>query len=118
MNRAARKPATDATFLGGVKGRRCDGTWSGTGVIWRGSGPVGPVAEADPDGWWRCVEVHLRGPLLCSRAVLPGMLARRKGRIVNVASGAGTRAIPDLSAYVVSKAALIRLTENLADEVR
>jgi NAD(P)-dependent dehydrogenase (short-subunit alcohol dehydrogenase family) len=81
-------------------------------------GPVGPLAECDPGGWWRCVEVNLRGPLLCSRAVLPGMLARRRGRIVNVASGAGTRAIPNLSAYVTSKAALIRLTENLAAEVQ
>src|SRR5262245_18685892 len=81
-------------------------------------GPVGPLAQADPDAWWRTVEVNLRGPLLCSRAVLPGMLARRRGRIVNVASGAGARAIPHLSAYVTSKAALIRLTENLAAEVR
>jgi NAD(P)-dependent dehydrogenase (short-subunit alcohol dehydrogenase family) len=81
-------------------------------------GPVGPLAEADPDEWWRCLEVNLRGPLLCSRAVLPGMLARGSGRIVNVASGAGTRAIPNLSAYVTSKAALLRLTENLAAEVR
>ncbi|HYT90024.1 MAG TPA: SDR family oxidoreductase [Gemmataceae bacterium] len=81
-------------------------------------GPIGPLADSDPDEWWRCVEVNLRGPLLCSRAVLPGMLRRRRGRIVNVASGAGTRAIPYLSAYVTSKAALIRLTENLATEVQ
>jgi NAD(P)-dependent dehydrogenase (short-subunit alcohol dehydrogenase family) len=81
------------------------------------AGPVGPLAESDPDAWWRCVEVNLRGPLVCSRAVLPGMLARRRGRIVNVASGAGTRALPFLSAYVVSKTAVIRLTENLAAEV-
>jgi NAD(P)-dependent dehydrogenase (short-subunit alcohol dehydrogenase family) len=46
------------------------------------------------------------------------MLARRRGRIVNVASGAGTRAIPHLSAYITSKAAVIRLTENLAAEVQ
>jgi NAD(P)-dependent dehydrogenase (short-subunit alcohol dehydrogenase family) len=81
-------------------------------------GPIGPLAESDPDAWWRCVEVNLRGPLLCCRAVLPGMLARRRGRIVNVASGAGTQAIPYLSAYVTSKAGLIRLTENLAAEVK
>jgi NAD(P)-dependent dehydrogenase (short-subunit alcohol dehydrogenase family) len=80
-------------------------------------GPLGALAEVDPDEWWRCVEVNLRGPLLCSRAVLPGMLARRRGRIVNVASGAGTHPIPNLSAYVTSKAALIRMTENLAAEV-
>jgi NAD(P)-dependent dehydrogenase (short-subunit alcohol dehydrogenase family) len=81
-------------------------------------GPIEPLAESDPDDWWRCVEVNLRGPLLCSRAVLPGMIARRRGRIVNVASGAGTRAIPTLSAYVTSKAALIRMTETLAAEVQ
>lgn len=80
--------------------------------------PFGPLAEIDPDEWWRCLEVNLRGPLLCSHAVLPRMIRRRRGRIINVASGAGTRAIPALSAYVVSKAALIRLTENLAAEVR
>jgi NAD(P)-dependent dehydrogenase (short-subunit alcohol dehydrogenase family) len=80
-------------------------------------GPVGPLVECDPDEWWQCVEVNLRGPLRCSRAVLPGMLARRRGRIVNVASGAGTRPIVNLSAYATSKAALIRLTENLAAEV-
>ena len=80
-------------------------------------GPIGPLADTDADAWWRCLEINLRGPLLCARAVLPGMLARRRGRIVNIASGAGTRAIPYLSAYVTSKAALIRLTENLAAEV-
>jgi NAD(P)-dependent dehydrogenase (short-subunit alcohol dehydrogenase family) len=82
------------------------------------AGPIGPLAGSDPDEWWRCVEINLRGPLLCTRAVLPGMLARRRGCIINVASGAGTRAIPNLSAYVTSKAALIRLTENLAAEVQ
>jgi NAD(P)-dependent dehydrogenase (short-subunit alcohol dehydrogenase family) len=82
------------------------------------AGPVGPLAGTDPDEWWRCLEVNLRGPLLCSRAVLPGMLARHRGRIVNVASGAGTQAIPNLSAYVTGKAALIRLTETLAAEVK
>jgi NAD(P)-dependent dehydrogenase (short-subunit alcohol dehydrogenase family) len=81
-------------------------------------GPIGPLAETDPDARWRCMEVNLRGPLVCSRAVLPGMLARRRGRIVNVASGAGTRDKPYLSAYVTSKAALIRLTENLAAELQ
>src|SRR5207302_8270975 len=47
---------------------------------------------------------------------LPGMIRRGGGRIVNVASGAGTYAIPDMSAYVASKTALIRLSEQLALE--
>jgi NAD(P)-dependent dehydrogenase (short-subunit alcohol dehydrogenase family) len=80
-------------------------------------GPIGPIVETDPEEWWRCQEINLRGPLLCTRAVLAGMVARRRGRIINVASGAGTIAIPYLSAYIVSKAALIRLTEVLAAEV-
>jgi NAD(P)-dependent dehydrogenase (short-subunit alcohol dehydrogenase family) len=80
--------------------------------------PFGPLAEVDAEEWWRCLEVNLRGPMLCSRLVLPGMMARGRGRIVNVASGAGTAAIPNLSAYVVSKSALIRLSECLAAEAR
>jgi NAD(P)-dependent dehydrogenase (short-subunit alcohol dehydrogenase family) len=81
-------------------------------------GPIGPTWETDPDDWWRCLEVNLRGPMLCSRAVLSGMIARGGGRIVNVASGAGTFAIPYLGAYVTSKTALIRFTEILALEAR
>ena len=80
--------------------------------------PIGPVAEVDPYAWWRCVEVNLRGPMLCSRLLLPEMLARGKGRIINVASGAGTAGIANLSAYVASKAALIQFSECLANEVR
>ena len=80
------------------------------------AGPIGPTWETDPDDWWRCLEVNLRGPMLCSRAVLPGMIARGGGRIVNVASGAGTFAIPYLGTYVTSKTALIRFTEILALE--
>jgi len=79
-------------------------------------GPVGPLAATDPDDWWQALEVNLRGPLYCTRAVLPGMLARGHGRIVNVSSGVGLTAIPMLSAYVVSKTALYRLSENLAAE--
>jgi NAD(P)-dependent dehydrogenase (short-subunit alcohol dehydrogenase family) len=80
------------------------------------AGPIGPTWETDPDAWWRCLEVNLRGPMLCSRAVLPRMIANGGGRIVNVASGAGTFAIPYLGAYVTSKTALIRFTEILALE--
>jgi NAD(P)-dependent dehydrogenase (short-subunit alcohol dehydrogenase family) len=82
------------------------------------AGPAGPTWEADPDAWWRCQEVNLRGPFLCCHAALPGMITRRRGRIINVASAAGTVAVPYLSAYVTSKAALIRFTETLAYESR
>jgi NAD(P)-dependent dehydrogenase (short-subunit alcohol dehydrogenase family) len=80
--------------------------------------PAGPTWEVDPDEWWRNLEINLRGAFLCAHAVLPGMVARRRGRIINVASGAGLAAIPYGSAYVVSKTALIRFAENLAAETR
>jgi len=84
-----------------------------------GSGPpFGPTWESDPEEWWRNVETNLKGPLLCCHAILPGMIRRKQGRIINVASAAGTCSVPYMSAYVTSKAALIRLTEVLADEVR
>ena len=67
------------------------------------------------DDWWRVIEVNLRGPCLCARAVLPGMVARRRGRIINVSSNAGVRPTPPYSAYSTSKAALIRLTDSLAE---
>lgn len=82
------------------------------------AGPSGPTWEADPQDWWHCQEVNLRGSFLCCHAVLPKMIARRKGRIINVASAAGTISVPYLSAYVTSKAALIRFSETLAFEVR
>ena len=79
--------------------------------------PFGPFHDDSIEEWWRTLEVNLRGPAVWCRAVLPGMIARRSGRIINVASGAGTVAIPYLSAYVTSKTALIRLTEVVAAEV-
>jgi NAD(P)-dependent dehydrogenase (short-subunit alcohol dehydrogenase family) len=77
---------------------------------------LGVVADIDADDWWREVEVNLRGPLLFAKAVLPGMIVRRRGRIINIASGAGLQAIATGSAYCVSKAALIRLSEAIALE--
>jgi NAD(P)-dependent dehydrogenase (short-subunit alcohol dehydrogenase family) len=76
------------------------------------------IWKADPDEWWRTVEINLRGPFLCTRAVLPGMIERRRGRIINVTSGTSTTDTPYGSAYVASKAGLNRFTSSLAREVR
>jgi len=78
--------------------------------------PMGPFADASFERWWRTMEVNLKGPALWSRAVLPSMVARRRGRIINLASIAGGRAISNWTAYVTSKTALIRLSETLALE--
>jgi NAD(P)-dependent dehydrogenase (short-subunit alcohol dehydrogenase family) len=71
--------------------------------------------EGAADDWWRVIEINLRGPFLCARAVLPSMIRRRHGRIINLASGAGGRPFRYYSAYPVSKAALFRLTDSLAE---
>ncbi|HZT52862.1 MAG TPA: SDR family oxidoreductase [Gaiellaceae bacterium] len=78
---------------------------------------VGPVADADPRVWWGDVEVNLKGTFLCTRAVLPAMLGRRAGRIVNVASYAATGPRPFATAYAASKAAVLRFSDSLAAEV-
>jgi NAD(P)-dependent dehydrogenase (short-subunit alcohol dehydrogenase family) len=80
--------------------------------------PFGPLWETDVDEWWRGMEINVRGPMVCSRAVLPGMVARKHGRIINVSSGAGTMAMPFYSSYVISKTALNRFAECLALETR
>ncbi|MFF7368550.1 SDR family NAD(P)-dependent oxidoreductase [Streptomyces tricolor] len=77
-----------------------------------------PFAEWDPDDWWQVIETNLRGPALLCRALLPGMLARRSGYIVNINSLQGSKVSGAGSAYGVSKAGLMRLTDALADEVR
>lgn len=73
-----------------------------------------PLWEEDRDEWWQILEVNLRGPMLFAHAVLPGMITRRRGYIVNVNSLAGTRPFRIYSAYVVSKAGLFRMTDVLA----
>jgi NAD(P)-dependent dehydrogenase (short-subunit alcohol dehydrogenase family) len=79
-------------------------------------GPIGPLWEVDADDWWTTMDVNLRGILLCSQLVLPDMVAQRHGRIINVTSQAGAYRWPLVSAYSVSKAAVVKLTENLAHE--
>jgi NAD(P)-dependent dehydrogenase (short-subunit alcohol dehydrogenase family) len=75
------------------------------------AGSGGALWEWDPDDWWRT------GPMLCSRTVLPGMIVRRRGIILNVGSNAGVRPLPANTAYGTSKAALLRFSESLAAAV-
>lgn len=80
------------------------------------TGPLAMTWEMTDADWWRCMDINVRGPMLCSNAVLPAMIDRQRGRIVAVASGAGLGPMPGASVYSVSKTALIRLCENLAVE--
>jgi NAD(P)-dependent dehydrogenase (short-subunit alcohol dehydrogenase family) len=74
------------------------------------------IAKVDPAAWWQEIEINLRGPFLYCHAVLPEMLSRGSGRIINVASIAGLEGGTSCSAYGVSKTALIRFSETLALE--
>lgn len=78
----------------------------------------GTVLEMEPEEWERIHRVNVLGTLHATRAVLPGMIARRRGDIVNVASTAGEKGAASTAAYAASKAAVLRLTESLAAEVR
>jgi 3-oxoacyl-[acyl-carrier protein] reductase len=69
---------------------------------------------ADPVAWWQVMEVNLLGPMLLAHEVVPRMLQRGGGRVLEMASGVGLRAEPPYSAYSVSKAALLRWVDNLA----
>ena len=76
---------------------------------------IGPIWTVDPGEWWQDVETNLRGPFNCSRAVLPGMLDRRRGRIINLAGGGAATSFPNGSGYGTSKAGLLRFTESVSD---
>ncbi|MGA8978925.1 MAG: SDR family NAD(P)-dependent oxidoreductase [Pedococcus sp.] len=69
-----------------------------------------PIHEADPEQWWRTMEVNVLGPFLVTHAVLPHMVAAGTGRVINLNSGAGVRPGAVASAYHASKTALARLT--------
>jgi NAD(P)-dependent dehydrogenase (short-subunit alcohol dehydrogenase family) len=73
-----------------------------------------PLWEADPDQWWDVVTSHVKGGFLLCRALVPWMVLRNHGRIINIASGQSLRVNPDYSAYGVAKTGLLRITEALA----
>lgn len=72
-----------------------------------------PLWEADPAEWRRVLEADVLGPFHCVRAVVPGMVARGGGRVIDLNSGSGTRDTPVYSAYNASKTALFRIGGGL-----
>ncbi len=78
----------------------------------------GPFWEIEPATFDRVMETNFLGAVRCTRAVLPHMIARRAGRIVNISSPAGKRGIPGVSAYSASKFALNGWSEALRVELR
>jgi NAD(P)-dependent dehydrogenase (short-subunit alcohol dehydrogenase family) len=78
-----------------------------------------PVAQLSPEAWDEMIDTNLTGVFLSNRAVLPAMMAQRRGQILNVSSSRGaTEGQPYASAYCASKFGVMGLSEALAEEVR
>lgn len=81
-------------------------------------GPKGTIEDVNWQEWVRAIEINLYGSILMCRAVLPHFKAQGRGKIVQLSGGGATNPLPRISAYAVSKAAVIRFIETLAEEVR
>ena len=114
--------AVDVTDLAAVEAAR-DATlrtFERIDILINNAGIAGPnVATWDypPAAWEEVLRVNLTGPFNCCRALVPHMMARNYGRIVNVASIAGKEGNPNAPAYSASKAGLIALTKSLGKEL-
>jgi len=80
-------------------------------------GPIGPLVDNDIESWCQTVEINLLGLIRITKSVLPQMIARGSGAIINLSGGGATGPKPGYSAYAASKTAVVRLTEVLAHEL-
>jgi NAD(P)-dependent dehydrogenase (short-subunit alcohol dehydrogenase family) len=117
---AMRADVTDAAAMRDVVARIVDSAGHLDVLINNaaGPGPVGPTADIDLEDWWDTQRVNVAGPLTAAQAALKVMIPAGRGRIINLVSPAGIQRWPYATAYSVSKAALIKLSENLAAELR
>ncbi|MCJ8163551.1 3-ketoacyl-ACP reductase [Pontibacter sp. E15-1] len=83
-----------------------------------GTGSFGKFLELEPEAWENIIKVNLMGVYYTTRAVLPDMISRATGDIINISSTAGQRGAAVTSAYSASKFAVMGLTESLMQEVR
>ena len=91
---------------------RLDGLVTAAGVL----APIGPIGSYEPAEFWRTLEINLLGTLLAVHHCLPALRAAR-GAVVTFSGGGATGPLPRYDAYAASKAAVVRLTENLASEL-
>ena len=101
--------------------RKTQETFSTVDVLVNNAALIGPprfVAAVDSSEWRLALEVNLIGAYYCCQAVLPVMIEKKSGKIINVTSGLGQRAYPRFCAYAVSKAGLIQLTRSLSEELK
>jgi 3-hydroxy acid dehydrogenase / malonic semialdehyde reductase len=90
--------------------------WSAIDILVNNAGlaaGLSPVQAGDPDDWDRMVDTNVKGLLYVTRAVLPGMIERRRGHVVNIGSIAGHETYPNGAVYCATKAAVDRITTGL-----
>ncbi len=81
-------------------------------------GPMGPTESVSLAEWRRAMDVNLYGVLLPCRAMIPHFKKNGRGKIIVLSGGGATNPLPNISAYAASKAAVVRLVETLAEELR
>lgn len=79
-------------------------------------GPIGPILSTSLSDWEKVMRTNLTSAFLCSRAVLPTMMAKKEGKIINVATTMTPR--PNLTPYMVAKGGLIQFTKQLSRELK
>ena len=81
-------------------------------------GPKGPIESVDWNDWLKAIEININGSVLLCREIIPHFKAQQYGKIIQLSGGGATNPLPNISAYAVTKAAIVRFAETLAEEVR
>jgi NAD(P)-dependent dehydrogenase (short-subunit alcohol dehydrogenase family) len=81
-------------------------------------GPKGAIEDVDWDEWVAAIEINLFGLVRMCREMIPLLRSRGYGKIVNLSGGGATNPLPRISAYAASKAAVVRMTDTLAEELK
>jgi NAD(P)-dependent dehydrogenase (short-subunit alcohol dehydrogenase family) len=81
-------------------------------------GPKGNVEDVDWSEWIKAIEINVYGSVLMCRELMPHFKKQRYGKVIQLSGGGATNPLPKISAYAVSKAAIVRFAETLAEEVR
>lgn len=81
-------------------------------------GPMGPIERIDVGAWRRAIDINLIGSMLMARALVPHFKRRQRCKIIQISGAGATKPLANISAYAASKAAVVRLVETLAIELR
>ncbi len=81
-------------------------------------GPKGSIESVSWEEWSQAIDINLKGTVLTCKEVLPIMKKQKYGKIIILSGGGATKAMPFLSAYAVSKAAIVRFSDTLAEELK